>query len=264
MSVLEGRNLTYAYDGDAPAVRRVSVSVERGEVVALIGPNGAGKSTLLQLLSGHVSPREGRVNLGGRDLAGMRPSERARFVTLVPQMATGQLDVGVAEMVALGRLSRQTLAERLLLRPQSEADRKAVEAALDDADLARLRDRRVGDLSGGERERVRLAMALAQETDVLCLDEPSAHMDPGHAAEIMGTLAAKASSGRAVVVALHDLNLASLWAHRLVLMRGGSVVGEGVAQDVLTPESVREVFGPHLSLGRHPSTGRPVVFPAEA
>ena len=264
MSLLEARDLAFAYAGRPPAVRGISLTAEKGEMVALCGPNGAGKSTLLQLLTGHLPLQSGTVTLGGRDVTSLRPKARARLVTLVPQTATGLLEAPLEEMVSLGRLARQSLAERFLLRPQSDMDRRAVEAALSDTDLAHLRGRRVRELSGGERERARIAMAFAQDAEILCLDEPSAHMDPGHAADVMAALTRKAREGRAVVVALHDLNLASLWASRLVLMAEGAVVSEGPASEVLTAERVHEVFGPHLTLGRHPWTGRPVIFPRGA
>ena len=239
----------------------LSLDMESGQLVAVVGPNGAGKSTLLRLLSGWLVPVSGQVLLDGQEVRDLAPAERARKVTLVPQMTEAAHDMPVEELVALGRLTRLSLGQRLLLRPLSDADQAAIESALMAADVKELAKRPFRELSGGERSRARLAVALAQEASWLLLDEPEAHLDPGHAQAVMVCLAAQARAGHGVVAAMHDLTLAAAFADRMALVDQGGLVAWGTPAEVLTSSLVRQVYGGQLRVIPHPEGGSPVVLP---
>jgi iron complex transport system ATP-binding protein len=240
-----------------PVLHDVTLRVGRGERVALLGPNGAGKTTLLRAAGGSLRPLSGRVLVLGRDLAGLSAREAARSLSGVAQQESAEFAFTVREVVALGRLAR--------LRPwsgPSPEDDAAVEAALERLDLAGIADRPVSALSGGERRRASLARCLAQDADVLLLDEPTAHLDLGHEIDLLSTLSALARErGKAVLAALHDVNLASLFADRVVLLVAGRVVFEGSPAEALTPARIEEVFRARTTVLRHPASGLPVVVP---
>ena len=209
---------------------------------ALIGPNGAGKSTLVRALAGLLVPRSGQVELDGVDLRAMSRGAIARRVAVVPQVFDTLFPFTVREIVMLGRTSRL----RALAGPR-DADRLAVERALELLDLGDLAGRRVDALSGGERQRAVLAMALAQETEVLLLDEPTVHLDPAHQRATLALVRDLARrNGIAVAAVLHDLNLASAMAERIVVIDGGRVAADGPPAAVLTQRTVERIFGPGL------------------
>jgi iron complex transport system ATP-binding protein len=233
----------------------VEIAARDGELVALIGPNGAGKSTVLRVLAGLLRPSAGEVRIDGRRIAGLPRSEVGRLVAVVPQVFETLFPFTVREVVALGRTSRVGL-----LGIFGAEDARAVKRAIDDLALRDLADRRIDRLSGGERQRAVLAMALAQESQVLLLDEPTAHLDPAHQrATLEHTARIAKERGLAVIAVLHDLNLASALASRVVVLREGAVMRDGDPREVLTPALVAEVFGAGLSVVMH--GGRPYVLP---
>ena len=260
MIVLEIRELSFSYRSRL-AVDGLTVTLQPGQLLAIVGPNGAGKSTVLRLLSGWFEPDEGQVLLRGEPVRALAPPERARQITLVPQMSDAAHDMPVAELVALGRLTRLSLRQRLLLSPLSHEDRLAIDLALRSADVLELAKRPFRELSGGERSRARLAVALAQEARWLLLDEPEAHLDPGHAQAMMACLLAQAQAGHGVVAAMHDLTLAAAFADCMLLLDRGRLVAFGPPNAVLTAALVRKVYGPQLSVIPNPDGGSPVVLP---
>ncbi len=209
---------------------------------ALVGPNGAGKSTLVRALAGLLVPRSGTVELDGTALQALSRGAIARRIAVVPQIFDTLFPFTVREIVMLGRTARL----RAFAGP-GDADRQAVERALDLLELRDLAVRRIDTLSGGERQRAVLAMALAQETDVLLLDEPTVHLDPGHQRATLALVRDLArSSGIAVVAVLHDLNLASAMALRIVVLDAGRIVADGAPAPVVTQRTVERVFGAGL------------------
>ena len=240
--------------GARTVLRDVDLQIAGGEVVALIGPNGAGKSTLLRVLAGLLRPSLGRVTLGDTDLATLERRAVARRVAVVPQVFDTLFPFTVREIVTLGRTPHRG-ALGLLGADDANAVARALEA-LGSADLA---DRRIDRISGGERQRAVLAMALAQEPDVLLLDEPTAHLDPAHqlaTLELVRRLAR--DRGLAVLAIVHDANLAAL-ADRVAVLRDGAIVRDAAPLDALTPDLVASVFGDGWTVTRH--DGRPVVIP---
>ncbi|GAB7036421.1 MULTISPECIES: heme ABC transporter ATP-binding protein [Catenuloplanes] len=233
--------------GGRPIVDGVTVTVDRGEVVALIGPNGAGKSTLLAALCGDVPLAGGEVLLDGRPLGSYRPVELARLRAVLPQQNTVTFPFTVRQIVAMGRA------------PWATTD--GVDAALATTEMTAFADRPFRALSGGEQARASLARVLAQDTPVLLLDEPTAALDLRHQELVLRTARQRAARGDAVVVVLHDLGLAAAHADRIVLMAAGRVRADGPPADVLTETLLTEVYRHDIEVMPHPRTGRPLVLP---
>lgn len=229
-------------------LRDVSLAIGPGERVALVGPNGAGKSTLLRVLAGVLRPAAGRVDLAGASLAELDRGAIARRLAVVPQQGTLPFAMRVEEVVALGRLPHEDP-----LRGRRPADRAAIAAAIDRVGLGHLLGRDARELSLGERQLVLLALAVAQATPVMLLDEPTVHLDLRHQVEAMELLCdLNERDGTALVAVLHDLGLAAHFFPRLVVVDAGRVVADGPPAEVLTGDLIRDVFGvdpAHVRLG---------------
>ncbi|MFJ2542916.1 ABC transporter ATP-binding protein [Microbacterium sp. NPDC087589] len=229
---IEGITVTL---GGRDVVSGASLTVNSGEVVGLLGPNGSGKSSLLRTLYRAVKPRHGVVRLDGDDLRSLTGRQAAKAVAVMLQDAPTDFDLSVEETVLLGRAPHHASFGR-----DSAEDLLIVADAMQRAEISDLRDRMVATLSGGQRQRVMLARALAQQSPVLVLDEPSNHLDISHQHELMSTVR---SLGRTVIAALHDINLASQYCDRVVVLAGGRIAAEGTPAAVFTPELIRTVFG---------------------
>ena len=254
MTSLVASAVTAGY-GARAVLRGCDLALQSGEVVAIVGPNGAGKSTLLRCLAGLLRPTGGTVHLDGEPI-GMLPRGRlARRIAVVPQIFETLFPFTVREVVGLGRVSRLGP-----LGTRSGADIVAVDRALVALELSGFAERRIDQLSGGERQRAVLAMALAQEADVLLLDEPTVHLDPGHQRALLVRVRELAHErGLIVVAVLHDLNLAAALADRIAVVADGRVVRDGPPVAVLERTLVAEVFGPGLVVGDR--DGLPFVLP---
>lgn len=237
---------------DQQVLDDVSVDILSGEVLALVGPNGAGKSTLLRVLSGELDPTGGDVTYGQRPVARIPAAELARLRSVLTQENTVSFPFRVSEVVAMGRAPWAR-------EPEGRDDVAAVAEAMDAADIAHLAARRYTQLSGGEKARVSLARVLAQRTPVVFLDEPTASLDLRHQEEVMRIARSLAERGKAVVVVLHDLSLASAYADRMALIATGRLDSIGTPAEVLTEERVERVYG--LPVELHLVAGRPVVVP---
>ncbi|MCI4368528.1 MAG: ABC transporter ATP-binding protein [Thermoplasmata archaeon] len=226
--------------GGAAVLRSVSLDLRPGELLALVGPNGSGKTTLLRSALGLLPVASGRIRLLGDDPAQLSPRERSRRAAWLPQEERPSEDFSVGHFVAMGRYPHLGSYGQ-----EGEADRRSVDRALEEAGLTALRDRGVLTLSGGERQRARYARALAQQAPLLFLDEPTTHLDIGFQIELMRQHSAfrSAAPGRAVVAALHDLNLACRFADRIAWLSHGRLVAIGSPGDTATAERVFQVFG---------------------
>ncbi len=243
-------------------IRDVSLTISPGEMVGLLGPNGCGKTTLLRLASGVVSPGLGDVYLDGARMRKLSRKQIARRVAVVPQYFRMPFDFKVGEVALLGR----TPFVRGLTG-ETEGDRTIVEDALRLVGMYELRRRYFNDLSGGEQQKVILAVALAQEPEVLLLDEPTAHLDINHQVEILELVRAlNREHGVTVIAAMHDLNLASLFFDRLVMLKEGALFADGPPREVVTEENVLDVFSASVKVGSHPAAQVPhvVVLPRGA
>lgn len=263
MVTLRLESLVYAYPDGPRAVDGVSVEFGAGELIAVIGPNGAGKSTLVKLIAGLLPPDAGRVEVDGRELATLATRERARRIAVVPQSLNALPDVNVFDFVLGGRYAHLGTWNRT-----SGEDRELARRALEDADAADLAGRLLTQLSGGQRQRVLVARALAQESEILLVDEPTSSLDPEHQLAVFDLIARLTCEGRTALAVTHDLNLASQFATRVLLMQEGRVVASGSAPEVLCEEVLAPVYGPHLRYGSWPrsadgSSGdeRPFVVP---
>jgi iron complex transport system ATP-binding protein len=262
-ALLEAETLTFAYGTGSPVVDGVSLTIQVGERLALVGPNGAGKTTLLRLLSGDLIPRSGAVRWRGMPLAALGRRHLARGIAVLPQnFPAGPLDdLTVEEVVALGRTAH---AGWLGLRGETAADRKAIAEALEATGSQVHASRRLAALSGGERQRAFLAMALAQQPDLLLLDEPTRHLDPHHQVALLGLVAELSRTRRLAAVAiLHDLTLAAWAFPRIVLLDRGRVVADGSPAAALTDATVSHAYGPGLWVVAHPTQPDvPIILPA--
>lgn len=240
--------------GQRTVLDRVDLVVRPGELLAVLGPNGAGKSTVLAALSGDVGVTAGAAKLEGRSLTAWGPRDLARRRAVLLQSGGVAFPFSVLDVVRMGRTPwRDTSAEA--------GDDDAVDRALAVMELGELAHRPVTSLSGGERARVGLARTLAQETGILLLDEPTAALDLHHAEVALQHLRGLAASGRAVAVVLHDLDLASAYADRVVLFAAGRVVADGPPGTSLNPTVLSDAYGHPVEVVRHPTSGRAVVLP---
>lgn len=251
--VISAREVSVERGGRA-LLDSVSLELRAGEVLALIGPNGAGKSTLLSLLSGDVPSDSGSVEFRGRPIGDWRLTELARRRGVLLQDNQIMFPFTVHQVVEMGRAPwRRTERE--------DDDNAAISEALGAADIAHLGSRRVPSLSGGERARVGFARVIAGRTGVLMLDEPTAALDLGHQEAILGLTRERAAAGDAVLVVLHDLNLAAAYADRIALLQEGRIVACDAPDQVLTAERVSDVYGTRVEVIPHPVTGVGIVIP---
>lgn len=254
--MLEITNLSIVY-GSQAVLRDVSLQVAAGEVVALVGPNGAGKTTLLRAINGALKPAVGTIRIQEQDATRLSALARARLMAVVPQARSLPEAFTVWQTVLLGRTPHIGW-----LGKTTESDMAQVQQALTFTDTLGLAKRRLGELSGGEQQRVLVARALAQETPLLLLDEPTAHLDIHHQSGVLNLVRSLARErGKAVLMALHDLTLAGLYADRVALLTGGRVRAQGLPTEVLTAPLLAEAYSVTVQVLPHPQSGAPLILP---
>ncbi len=248
----EGVHFSY---GETPIIKGVSMNVERCEFVCIVGPNGAGKTTLLRLATGYLQPSRGDVALFGNRPAVMRSMERARKAALVPQSEHHVFGFTVRSIVMMGRYPHNTGPGF-----ENDAERRVADEAMRLAEIADLAERPVNSLSGGEQHRVSIARALAQQTPLLLLDEPNAHLDIRHQTRLFDLLKElQTRMEKTVLCVTHDLNLASYYADRMLLLSDGKIAAAGKPAQVLTPDNIHRHFAIEARIfSEH---DRPVVLP---
>ncbi|WP_053351395.1 ABC transporter ATP-binding protein [Leucobacter musarum] len=253
---LEARGLTLGYD-QRTIVDGLDLIVPGGAVSVIIGANASGKSTLLRGLARLLAPSTGEVLLDGTPITRVPSHELARIIGMLPQSPVAPDGITVSDLVGRGRHPHQGW-----FRKWSSADEAAVADALTATRTADLATRQLSELSGGQRQRVWIAMALAQETDILLLDEPTTFLDINHQIELLDLLTElNAARGTTIVIVLHELNLAARYADHLIAMRHGRIVAEGSPAEVVTEETIREVFDLPSEIIADPQTGSPLVVP---
>lgn len=256
MADLALHDVHFSYGGADFALAAISLLIPAGTMVGLIGPNGSGKSTLLKLITGVLSPTSGKVTVDGNDVASIKQVEVARRIAMVPQDNHLDFPFTVEQVVLMGRYPHLRRWQR-----EGEKDRTVAAKSLEATATHHLAGRPVTSLSGGERQRVAIARALAQEPKVLLLDEPTAHLDIAHQAQILELIRRlNRERGLTVVAALHDLNLAAAYLDLLALLKDGQIIDLGPPQKVLTAENICAVYGVKVLVTRHPRRDCPQVM----
>lgn len=252
--VIEARNIKYRYSKDL-VLNEFNLKVEQNEIVGIIGPNGSGKTTVIKLLSRVIYPESGTIMLFGRNIASMKQKEIAKIVAVVPQGTSIAFPFTVREVVLMGRSPHFGL-----LQIERESDLKIVDHSLALTDSLGIADRYIDELSGGERQRVIIARALSQEPKIMLLDEPTSYLDINHQVEIYDLIKRlNSEKNLSVIIVSHDLNMASEYCDRLVLMKNGRVYKEGTPREVITESNIRDVYGIDAMVTDNIVTGSPHI-----
>jgi iron complex transport system ATP-binding protein len=265
VSALTVEDVSFRYSatqsGRPWTVERMSFDVAFGEVVGIVGPNGSGKSSLLKLLAGLLRPESGTIRLAGPAINNLTPLAIARILAMVPQEQAQVFPFTVAETVVMGRFPhRQAGWWSMGMEVERGEDLAAAHQAMVETDVVDLADRLVSDVSGGERQRVMIARALAQEPRILLLDEPTAFLDLNHQIELCSLIQRLAKErSLTVVLVSHDLNVASLLCNRLVMVKDGKICAQGTPAETIRPEVLRAVYGCDVVVDSHPQRGVPRV-----
>ncbi|MGQ9464490.1 MAG: ABC transporter ATP-binding protein [bacterium] len=253
MNAVELKNLCFAYN-QRIILKDITFAIEKGEFCGIIGPNGAGKSTLLRLIAGILRANSGKVSIMGQELEAFKNKEFARLVGFVPQQIHFYLNYTVEDIIAMGRYP--------YLEPfqvMKEEDVLAIEWAINQTQIRELCKRPINSLSAGERQMTVIARALAQQPALLLLDEPTAHLDIRHQSAIMELLKILNNQGITIIVVNHDLNLASLFCERLILLYKGRLHKIGAPKEIINKETIAEVYGIEIDIIQHPEKNVPQV-----
>lgn len=253
---LRGECLSAGYEGRS-ILDGIDFHVADGQITVLLGPNGSGKSTLLKTLARTLAPSRGRVLLDGQDIHRSRTRDVARKMGILPQGPTAPEGLTVRELVRLGRFPYRSLWGQW-----SSEDERAVESAMETTHITQFADRLIDELSGGQRQRCWIAMVLAQNTDLILLDEPTTFLDLKVQVDLLELLAGLAHrGGRTLLVVLHDLNLAAAYADVLVMMRGGRIEHSGTPESIFNSATLKRVFDLDANVIRDPHTGCLICVP---
>lgn len=258
MLLLEGISFGY---GRSRIIHDLTLSVKKGELVGLVGPNGAGKSTLLKLAAGIACPEQGSVLINDTPVRSLSRLEAARTVALVPQNPQFSLEYSIRDVVLMGRHPHLPA-----FADYPSGDRRLVDQIISELQIASLSDESITRVSAGERQRAVIARALAQQPQLLLLDEPTAHLDVAHQLLVLSILRRLArDGGTAILMSSHDLNLTGLWVDRIVLLDRGRVAADGPPAEVMTEGTLQQVYRTPVLVIKHPQTHRPqIVLPGPA
>jgi len=254
---LQAQNVSVTFGGGEPALRSVDVTIRPGEITAIVGPNGSGKSTLLRAMGRLLRPTDGAVLLDGVDILKRPTRELARDLGILPQSPIAPEGLTVVDLVSRGRDPHRRWFDQW-----AASDEDIVNLALEKTGMLELAHARVDDLSGGQRQRAWIAMALAQETRVLLLDEPTTYLDVAHQLDVLELIQRMNTVDRAtIVMVLHDLSMAARYSDRIIALSDGEIVADGTPQEVITPAVLATVFDLEATVILDPLTGRPHVLP---
>ncbi|MFC4307116.1 ABC transporter ATP-binding protein [Cohnella boryungensis] len=256
MDAISAEALTLSY-GNTTVIDQLDLRIPQGRISVLIGSNGSGKSTLLRSFARLLKPERGTILLNGHNIARLSSKEAARRMAVLPQGPALPEGLTVLQLVRLGRNPYQGF-----LQQWTEEDERQVGFALQAASLEGLAERPVDSLSGGQRQRAWIAMILAQNTDILLLDEPTTYLDMAHQVEILNLLfELNERHGRTIVMVLHDLNLSCRYAHHIIAVQDKGIHSQGAPEKIVTKRMIREVFGMECEIGTDPLFGTPVCIP---
>ncbi|MGG1616098.1 ABC transporter ATP-binding protein [Paenibacillus sp. NRS-1782] len=253
---LKTANLDIAYE-DRLIVEDLNVEIPQGKITALVGANGSGKSTILKTMARIMNPKGGSVLLDGKSIHKQSTREVAKQLAILPQNPTAPEGLTVTELVSYGRFPYQKGFGSM-----KADDRKMVEWAIQVTGMSEFHDRPIDQLSGGQRQRAWIAMALAQDTDILFLDEPTTFLDMAHQLEVLHLLEyLNTSAERTIVMVVHDLNHAARYAQHMIAIKKGKAEAVGTPTEVMSPDVLREVFGIEADIVTDPRTGVPLCLP---
>lgn len=251
------QNISFSYEEGPPILKHLSLKITKGEFVGILGPNGSGKTTLLKIISGTLKPQKGEVLLEGRALDTIRHRDRAKFIAVVPQETSIPFSFSALEVVLMGRAPYLPS-----FGFETKEDISVAKYAMDATDVSKLADRSIQELSGGEKQRVIVARALAQEPQLLLLDEPTTFLDIRHQMDLYRLVKKRnAEDGLTVITVLHDINLASTFCDRIVFLKAGRIVEDGMPHDVIKYAKIKEVFDTEVYVGINDLTGMPYYVP---
>ena len=255
MEILKVRNLSCGYEKEE-VIKDISFFAKEGDFLGIIGPNGAGKTTLFRTISGILKPWNGNILYKDKDISRISPRDFALEVAVIPQILEVPFAFSVEEFVLMGRFPHTGRFETM-----DERDYKILEDTLNLTDTLPIRERKIHELSGGERQRTILAQGFAQEPQLLLLDEPTSHLDIAHQVQVLDLVKKlNKENGLTVIVVLHDLNLASSYCDRLILLKEGTIFKEGPPEDVLTYQNIEEVYKTLVVVRENPISLKPYIL----
>ncbi|WDL89752.1 ABC transporter ATP-binding protein (plasmid) [Priestia aryabhattai] len=255
MNILRMENLETSYEKSS-VFQDLNLEVKEGKITTIIGPNGCGKSTLLKTMGRILKQKQGKVYLQGQDLSTIHTKQIAKHLALLPQQPTAPAELKVEELISYGRYPHRNNVNKL-----TRKDQEIIEWAMDITNVKAFRSRQIANLSGGQRQKVWLAMALAQETEVLLLDEPTTFLDMAHQLDVLQIVAKlNEEQKRTIVMVLHDINHAARFSHEIVAMKEGEIIKIGTPLEIITPKILKDVFHIDARVMIDPHNGAPVCF----
>lgn len=255
MNCITTKNLNISY-GNVDIVKDLNLNIPKGKITTIIGANGCGKSTILKTIGRVITPKSGNIYINGKDIYKENPREIAKNMAILPQSPQAPSGLTVEELIAYGRFPHQKGFGKA-----NDKDKDIVNWALEITGIEEFKDRNIDDLSGGQRQRAWIAMALAQETDILLLDEPTTYLDLAHQLEILKLLEdLNKNQGRTIVMVIHEINNAARFADHMIGIKKGRVVCEGSADEVMTKENLKEIFNIDAEIVKDPRTKKPVCI----
>ncbi|MBC7087570.1 MAG: ABC transporter ATP-binding protein [Tissierellales bacterium] len=259
MSIIELKNIEFGY-GKTKVLKSIDLNVEKGEFLSIIGPNGAGKSTLLKTINNIFDEYDGNISIYGKNLKDYKRKELARIVSFVPQETYLDFEFSVEELIFMGRYPFQNR-----FKTDTINDYEICYKAMTLTNTLEIKDRLITQISGGERQRTLIAKALAQDPKIILLDEPTSHLDINHQIEVLEILKElNKTKDLTIITVLHDLNLASRYSDKLVLLKDGKILKTGSAQEVLTVSNIENAYNMNVVVELNKYTNSPVVIPIEA
>lgn len=255
--MIELNNISFAYDESGSVLKDISLKVKRGEFVGILGPNGSGKTTLLKIISGALKPTAGITYLEGKRIENFKHKERAKSIAVVPQESSIPFSFSALEVVLMGRSPYLPF-----FGFETKEDISIAKEAMSTTDVLQFETRSIQELSGGEKQRVVVARALAQRPNILLLDEPTTYLDIRHQSDLYRTIKNKNIDAHlTVVTVMHDINLASTYCDRIIFIKNGKIIADGIPNDVVKYAMIKEVFETDVYVGINDLTGKPYYVP---
>ena len=253
--MIEIKELNFSYE--EPVLNGVNINIEKGKFYSILGPNGSGKTTLLKLISKILPLEKSQIFLENKDIVNINSKMISRRMAVVPQSTEIEFDFSVEDIVLMGRTPHISR-----FSSESKLDVEIAEKAMKSTNTYKLKNKSINALSGGERQRVVVARAIAQDTDIILLDEPISHLDLHHQVEIMNQIKALNKEKNTTIIAvLHDINIAAAYSDNMILMLDGKVHSSGLPEVILTEKNIKEVYGLEVYISKNPRTGKLFLMP---